>query len=516
LPAGQSLEELTRIAQARPQDVDAWHALGRAFVDAGDTARAVMSLRHAMGLAATDAAQLSDIGASLLRAGASSDALAALRRAVQLDPTREEAHERIGATLLAMGDAEAAALSLKVALTRLPDAARLRVRLGRALLTSGRTREALGHAQRAAEVLTQDADAHRLLAQIHRELDQPQDYAAALERLSILDPTDAEAAIALGLRRAREGRHDEALAILDQARKHAPARADIQVRLGRALMEAGAIGGAVRCFRETIRINPDLAEAHLELGLALRAGGALKDAIHSLRSATRLAPTSGEMFFHLGMTLRTAGENREAASMLIKAAANTPDDERIQAALATALTHLRGAPAAQPQRAMDDAASGITSDLAIFSLAELLEFLLNQHSTGVLEVTSDHGIGRLELFDGSIAAASYPSGKPLGEQVLELDLITQTDLKRSVVDPNDLERDAIVANVLLSSQLVDRTSLYDVLSKHVRSALTEMLGWSTGSASFRRTAATQNAPEILVDTRWALLEATRLVDESRR
>lgn len=513
MATGQTLDELAEVAKANPHEPDIWFRLGRGFAAAGDRARAVQALTHAMALASTNPPQLTEICASLATVGATTEALNGLRHTTRAAPEYIPAHELLGAILIQIGDADAAALSLRVAVSRHPDAAILHSRLAEALERSGRAQQALEHARKAVRLDANDPSAHhRLAGLLELFSEEDTEYLKVLRRIRKLDPADAKASIALGAQLAKAGDHESALEILNDVAASLPSDATLQIAMGDAMVEAQIVGSAVKAYREAIRIDPDRAAAHMKLGLALRSAGAHREAIAAMRNATTIEGDNAEYFYELGMSLRTAGELREAAAMLVKAAANAPDDEQIESGLATVLTELRhpeGGTASSPSRE----SGGFTGDLAIFSLAELLEFLMNQRSTGVVVVETPEGGGSIELYEGLITTATYPGSKPLGQLLVDFDLITQTDLKRSIVAPDDAARDAVVGNVLVQQRLIDRSSLHDVLSTHVRSALIELVRWRVGSASFRRNENPGDRPAVLVDTRWALLEAARAIDE---
>ena len=525
-----SLAALGESVRARPQDPGAWLSYALALHRAGDADRSVQCIRHAAALGREDSIVLTRVGEAFERVGAYGDALAAGRYATRLPDPPPEAAALVGRMLTRMGDGAAAALTLRVAIARFPNSAPLRVALGQALLASNRAAEAVEHAQRAIALAGHSPAAHRLNAELQEKLGNRDEYMAALGRVAELDHSDVSAAIALGAQKARQGERESAIELLSNAATRQPKTAAGQLALGTGFLEARALTAAVRHLKEAIRLQPDLAPAHLQLGIAFREAGSLPDAVAALRKATLLASENPEYHHQLGLALLEANQAREAANVLIRAAAFDPEDENIQDALALALTRTRTrkrGPGEGPADATvtsepddDDSANEgtFTGDLKLFSVAELLDFLLNQRATGTLIVRGPKGDGRVELYQGSIVGARHPGSKPLSRQLLDTDMISDTDLKRTVVDPDDLERDGVVASVLAARNLVDKTSLEELIRRHVQEALFEMLTWQHGDAVFRREAsdaAYPEAPEILLDTRWLLIDATRRIDEHR-
>lgn len=513
-----SLAALGESARARPDDPQAWLDFGIALFHAGHGEHALQSLKHALNLGRDDPAVLTRAGETFERVGALPEALAAGRRASQLPEGSAAAAALVGRVLTRMGDAPAAALTLRVAIARHPDSAPLHIALGHALIASDRPLDAVVHTERAVFLAPDEPAAHRLSALLHERLGDQDAYIDALGRVAALDESDVSSAVALGTQMAKLGRRTEAVDLLVNASARGAKTPPAHLALGTGFLEARALAAAVRHLKEAIRLQPDLAAAHLQLGIAFRQAGSLPDAVAALRKATLLAPDNSHYHYQLGLALLEAGQSREAANVLIRAAAFDPDDENTQDALARALNETRKPQPELPEpvEESDRATATFSGDLRLFSVAELLDFLHNQRATGTLIVRGAKGEGRVELYLGSIVGARYPGSKPLSRQLLDIDLIGQTDLKRAVVDPEDLDRDAVVANVLASRNLVDKGLLEDRVYRHVQDALQEMLTWQTGDAVFRRegdSTVWTESPEIRLDTRLLLLEATRRIDE---
>ena len=80
----------------------------------------------------------------------------------------------------------------------------------------------------------------------------------------------------------------------------------------------------------------------------------------------------------------------------------------------------------------------------------------------------------------------------------------------------DLEQDAVVAQVVVGQGLVDRAAVHEFLRLRVLEGVSELISWRTGTVLFRRSVAPDPKPEVEVDVRWVLLEAMRRLDEERR
>ena len=517
-----SLSALGEMVRSQPQDPRVWADYGVALHASGHPEQGLQCLRQAASLARDDAQTLTVVGGCFERVGALHEALASGRRATQLADAPPGAAALVGRLLTQLGDATAAALTLQVAIRKYPESAALRVAVAQALSAIGRPAEAVEHIDRALEIAPNDPAIHRVNAQLREQLGDEGAYVTALGRVAALDASDVSAAVALGTQMAERGQQAEAVDILLNAAERAPKSAESLFALGSGFLKARALTAAVRHLKEAIHLQPDLAAAHMQLGVALRSLGSNNEAIAAFRRATQLASETPEYHHELGVALLDIGQAREAATVLIRAAAFAPDDATIRGALTRALNRIRHAHEPDPDvdTTGETLSGSFSGDLKLFSVAELLDFLLNQRASGMLMVRSArHGEGRIELYLGAIIGARRPGGRPLSQQLVETDLISQTDLKQSLINTEDLERDGLVASILAARKLIDKTALEDFVHRQVQEALLVMLTWQEGDAIFHREepkTAWPEPPEVRIDTRWALLNAARRLDEQNR
>ena len=114
--------------------------------------------------------------------------------------------------------------------------------------------------------------------------------ALAFERLTALDPTNAEAYAYLGLARQRSG-HDGGAA-LQQAVTLAPASALAQSALGLYWQELGQPGRALPHLRRAVELEPDSAAFTASLAAAQGAAGDVQAALAGFRQAAQIEPTT--------------------------------------------------------------------------------------------------------------------------------------------------------------------------------------------------------------------------------
>jgi len=271
-----------------------------------------------------------------------------------------------------------------------PDAGMLWKVLSVALMRQGK--DALPALRRAAELLPQDAEAHRNLG---AELHDRREWEAALvslRRALTLEPRDPDALMDAADAQRALGRPREAVTLYQWALQIEPRRYEAHNNLGNALLELGQPADAVACYRRALTLKPDdapvlcnlanalrqlgqlqqaidssrraialaphLSMAHNNLGLLLAALGQRAAAIASYREALRLSPAYVEALNNLGNALREQGERREALAVYRQAVELDParadshcnlgyallDSRRIPEALAS----FRNALAAQP------------------------------------------------------------------------------------------------------------------------------------------------------------------------
>ncbi len=304
------------------------------------------------------------------------------------------------------------------------------------------------------------------------------------------------------------------------------------------LARAGQRGAALQAAQHALPLV-DQAPLATGLGKLLEILEQHSDAAHAYRRATQLDPAQPDAHLLLGSLLRRLGDPRAAALVLRAAVARLPTSAPLRLELARAQEALGQAPGgeplsphrapshvppmpsvpAPPRRAAPRAVTGgITSDLAIFSLPEVLEFLLQQRATGRL-VLRDHAghEGSLELHEGQLAGARHPGGRRLSDLLVDEERVSRADLLRATAGAGDDDAESTLAALVLEHALIGRDALLAVVTRQIGAALTALVPWRDGQATFHREQPRAVArPPLRVDTRWALFEAVRRLDEDAR
>jgi tetratricopeptide (TPR) repeat protein len=125
-----------------------------------------------------------------------------------------------------------------------------------------------------------------------------------------------------GLAMLREGRVDEAIQQLSQARAAYPRNADVANALGLALLYKRDYSNSTKLFTEALGLDPNLAEARNNRGVAAMEAGRLEDAEKDFEAVLARPKTSEHVNarFNLGLLrtrqLRWADAERELTTVL--------------------------------------------------------------------------------------------------------------------------------------------------------------------------------------------------------
>ena len=135
----------------------------------------------------------------------------------------------------------------------------------------------------------------------------------------------------LGVLRAQQGRHDEALALIgealeqhDRALAAQPAHADALNNRGNALRGLGRTSEALESYARALVAQPDHLEALNNRGNTLRDLGRFAEALDSLDRVVTLAPHHAEALYNRGNALQALSRHAEALDSYDRALALMP------------------------------------------------------------------------------------------------------------------------------------------------------------------------------------------------
>jgi tetratricopeptide (TPR) repeat protein len=351
-PAADPVPQLEQALAKNPNDAKVNVALGMAYFERGDDARALERLRHAVKVAPDSAEAHNWLGVVLLDRSDFPQGIAALRKAVALDPKYARAYANLGSGLAKSGEFEEAEAVFRKALALEPESAAAHFNLGMALREKGDLEKSLQHLRRVVKANPGNASMHYELGQTLRQSGELGEAIAEFERALEIDPELREGYYALGAALKQQsatarkpaapasspaddavGRAKAAVARSDlktaadalaAALKQDPNHAEAQTLQGFVLGQQGDLSAALPYLQRATTLRPESSEARHNLGAALWYSGAREKAIVELRESARLDPGSAGAHAFLGMALLETGDLRGARVSLQRAMALSP------------------------------------------------------------------------------------------------------------------------------------------------------------------------------------------------
>jgi arylsulfatase A-like enzyme/predicted Zn-dependent protease len=278
--------------------------------------------------------KMRDVWSALARAydqqGRGREALAAWERVLSLSGGDFATALVVAEHSLAIGDlARAAAIAESV---RAQDPAGYEEMMAEVDLASGRGASADARMARAVELGSKSEVVRRRLAIAALAAKNPQRALELLEavRKGAEPATLTVLALALG----DAGRNDEALPLLEEARRTARPPADFFENLGVALLALDRLDRAAAAFEQATALDPRLASAWNALGVARFRGGDARRAIDAWRRSVELDGSQLDAWYNLGLAAAQAGDRtlaRQALGRFLASAPGTAGAERERA-----------------------------------------------------------------------------------------------------------------------------------------------------------------------------------------
>jgi Tfp pilus assembly protein PilF len=176
----------------------------------------------------------------------------------------------------------------------------------------GRGQDPLQALQKAAELMPQDAEAHRNLGTYLGDRAQWTPALASLLRALELQPRSVDLLIEAADATRATGRARESVELYRRALAIDPRSAEAHNNLGNAFLQLGSCQDAVRCYRLALELKPDAAQIHCNLGNAYRQLGELDEALTSSQQSIALEPRLSVAHNNLGLVLSGLGRGNEA------------------------------------------------------------------------------------------------------------------------------------------------------------------------------------------------------------
>ncbi|HMF77374.1 MAG TPA: tetratricopeptide repeat protein [Bryobacteraceae bacterium] len=345
----QAIVLLNGVVRGSPADADARLLLGSLLVESGQREEAIAQLTEAAHLRPGSAEAQNALGEAYASFGSFPKARQPFEKAVALNPNFGVAQLNLGRALLDAHEFDAAAGHLDRAIRVLaPDADAASAHYLRAKVYTSRNDagEALKELQKALSIRSDFPEAWSDLGQARKTLFDAAGALAAFQRAVELAPDDSVAQYRLGAQYLLKGQPHLAVGPLEQAYRLTPDDQAILNALQRAARQAGKLEEAENVKRKLAEVLLKLNESFqnelnaTELnneGARLQRAGDLPGALEKYRAAVQLFPPSVPMRVNYAAALLHLRQWTDGINELHKAHQMDPFDEKISAALKSAL-----------------------------------------------------------------------------------------------------------------------------------------------------------------------------------
>jgi hypothetical protein len=141
--------------------------------------------------------------------------------------------------------------------------------------------------------------------------------------------------------------------------------------------------------------------------------------------------------------------------------------------------------------------SGLTGELSVMSLADLLIWLANRSKTGVLILERDYIHKEITLESGAVVRASSNDPREyLGQFLMSFGLITEEQLQRAF--QTQQETKVLLGRILVMIGTVAEDQVIRTLEVKMRETLLDAMRWTSGRFEFTDSELSSDRPEIEV------------------
>jgi predicted O-linked N-acetylglucosamine transferase (SPINDLY family) len=196
--------------------------------------------------------------------------------------------------------------------------------------SEGRIDLAIFACQQVARLAPRDAANLRRLAVLLTQSRNPAAAAVVLQKSLEMEPDNMRALNNLGSLFNEAGRAEEAIPVLQRALALRSDYSVAMVNLGNALNAVGRCEEALAHFDRAIALDPSIAPAHVGRGTALAAAGNSAEAIAAYHQALALNPRDPRVLIQMGDTMLKGGFASNALSAFTAALELLPGDIHAQ------------------------------------------------------------------------------------------------------------------------------------------------------------------------------------------
>lgn len=195
----------------------------------------------------------------------------------------------------------------------------MQTRLAEVYAALGRYDEAVVALQKAIEINSKNADAHRILGIAHFQKGMFDEALNELKQAVAINPKSPGAHNNLGMAYCASGLLDKAISEYREALAIEPDFVEAHFNLAVAYGTAGLVDEEISEYNKGLSMNPNVAEAHSNLGAAYADKGMWDDAIAEYKKTLAINPQSSNTNHNLGLAYGQKGMLDEAIAQFKRA-----------------------------------------------------------------------------------------------------------------------------------------------------------------------------------------------------
>jgi tetratricopeptide (TPR) repeat protein len=344
----EQIEASYRTLQSKPNDADAYGAVGNLLLAAEYYDGAEPFYLHAQALAPDDVRWPYYLGHVYMNRASPDKAITSFERVLQLKPGDVAALVWLGTVRLDQGQPELAGPLFQQAASVQPAAVAALFGAGQSALATRDYSRAVDFLERALAADPRATIVHYPLALAYRGLGDTAKAESHLRQrgtVEVAPPDPLMVAIRdlLASSAAEEERGDRALngrdynnavAHFTKALESAPDKAPVRHKLATALSLAGDSRAAIEQLQETIRRSPNFAPARYSLGVLWAQDGRLPEATEQFAAAVHADPAFPAARYAYALALLQTKRYEDARKQLADGASRFPDHKEFAEALA--------------------------------------------------------------------------------------------------------------------------------------------------------------------------------------
>ena len=308
-----------------PEHFDALHLLGIAEYQAGQHARAIELISHAIRVNPDLAAPYANLGLAQHALQQNDAARSSYQHALERDPAHIEALNNFANLLRDLHDPAAALVHLDHALAVKPDYVSALNNRGNVLRDLKRHKEAIASYDEAIRLKPDHAHALYNRGNAQHDLKQFDDARLSYIQALRIKPDAFEIWINLGNVLQDMAHYDAALSSYDQALSLKTDSAEALANRGSALQHLRRYDEALLSYERALHIKGDFVEALNGRGTVLRELNRYEESLVSINHALQLKPDHAQALNNLGVALTTLGRLEDARNTFRRAIDLAPE-----------------------------------------------------------------------------------------------------------------------------------------------------------------------------------------------